>query len=97
MTSSSEFADEAGTEMCNNNNQEIIATDAMDVTSDSHCDDVNTEMLNSDDDAEEGGENAEEATDKPSSVTNWKEPSTFVDKTKCAFEFNNSVIFDLDE
>lgn len=48
------------------------------------------EELNSDDD-EEGD------TDEPGAVTNWTDPSEFVEKTQCAFNFNNSVIFDLDD
>lgn len=48
--------------------------------------------LNSDDDEE-----CESVENKVNSVTNWSDSSEFVEKTQCAFNFNNSVIFDLDE
>ena len=62
------------------------------------------EELNSDDDENPGQENSEENQQNSKKVNNgsfnWSAdiPSdSYVEKTKCAFDFSNSVIFDLDE
>lgn len=65
------------------------------------------EVLNSDDDEADSADQAADSADNPAdsgepatqvkAATNWSETSEYVDKTKCAFEFHNSVIFDLDE
>lgn len=60
--------------------------------------DETAEALNSDDD-EEAVEKQEPDSVQKKSAAGWTEKSEeeFIDKTKCAFEFDNSVIFDLDE
>lgn len=68
-----------------------------------HTAQSNNMVLNSDDDDEEDGFHEKqpsadgEAAKENNSVTSWADGSEFVEKTKCAFDFNNSVIFDLDE
>lgn len=69
-----------------------------------HTAQSNNMVLNSDDDEEEEDDFHEkqpsadgEAAKENNSVTSWADGSEFVEKTKCAFDFNNSVIFDLDE
>lgn len=57
-----------------------------------------SEMLNSDDD-EPGhvDETLAESESGKSSTNDWKETSGFIEKTKCAFDFENRMVFDLDE